>query len=207
MIPWNKGLTKYTDKRLLTAGRTSSKNKKLLFKKGKLKIWNKGLLASTDERVKRNSEHQRLSHLGTKLSKEECERHRQRAIKKWKDLDYRSKQITTRSSKEFRNKISKILSTASRWYIHGNSLHMYSMEWTKEKRQKIRRRDKFTCQIPECSKHGLSVHHIDYNKQNCDDFNLITLCKSCHSKTGFNREYWIEYFNDIMEEKRNEFNS
>jgi len=56
--------------------------------------------------------------------------------------------------------------------------------------------------MPECSKHGLSVHHIDYNKQNCDDFNLITLCKSCHSKTGFNREYWIEYFNDIMEEKK-----
>lgn len=39
------------------------------------------------------------------------------------------------------------------------------------------------------------VHHIDYNKLNCNPNNLITLCKSCHMKTNFNREYWLDYFN------------
>lgn len=38
------------------------------------------------------------------------------------------------------------------------------------------------------------VHHIDYNKFNCNPENLITLCKSCHVKTNHNRNYWINYF-------------
>jgi len=40
----------------------------------------------------------------------------------------------------------------------------------------------------------LCVHHIDYNKKNCNPDNLTTLCRSCHIKTNFNRENWIEYF-------------
>jgi hypothetical protein len=34
------------------------------------------------------------------------------------------------------------------------------------------------------------LHHIDYNKKNCDKSNLIFLCPRCHAKTGFNREFW-----------------
>lgn len=45
--------------------------------------------------------------------------------------------------------------------------------------------------------HSFPIHHIDYNKQNSDIKNLILLCKSCHSKTGFNREYWIKTFQKI----------
>lgn len=40
---------------------------------------------------------------------------------------------------------------------------------------------------------GLDVHHCDYHKgQGCGRaWTLIPLCKSCHSKTGFNRYYWF----------------
>ena len=38
-------------------------------------------------------------------------------------------------------------------------------------------------------------NHIDYDKKNCNSDNLITLCRSCHRKTNFNRENWIKYFN------------
>jgi rRNA maturation protein Nop10 len=31
---------------------------------------------------------------------------------------------------------------------------------------------------------GLAVHHIDYNKANCSEHNLITLCVVCHGKTS-----------------------
>jgi hypothetical protein len=40
-------------------------------------------------------------------------------------------------------------------------------------------------------------NHIDYNKKNCNPNNLISLCNSCHSKTNFDRKYWINYFLNI----------
>jgi len=44
----------------------------------------------------------------------------------------------------------------------------------------------------EQNKEKLSIHHIDYNKDNCDPKNLISLCGSCHVKTNFTRDYWEE---------------
>ena len=38
----------------------------------------------------------------------------------------------------------------------------------------------------------LCVHHIDYDKENLDFDNLISLCHSCHGKTNFNQNYWIQ---------------
>lgn len=41
----------------------------------------------------------------------------------------------------------------------------------------------------------LSVHHINYNKQQgCDghEWKLLPLCVSCHMKTNYNREAWSE---------------
>jgi len=40
----------------------------------------------------------------------------------------------------------------------------------------------------------LHVHHIDYNKQNCKESNLITTCKSCNIKANKNRDYWEKFF-------------
>ena len=74
----------------------------------------------------------------------------------------------------------------------GKSFELYGLSWTKELKTFIRKRDKFICQI--CNKNGFSVHHIDYNKKNNDENNLITLCKSCHMKTGYHRNAWIIFF-------------
>ena len=41
---------------------------------------------------------------------------------------------------------------------------------------------------------ALTVHHIDYDKENCKENNLITLCKQCNSRVNFNRKYWTNYF-------------
>ena len=43
----------------------------------------------------------------------------------------------------------------------------------------------------------IHVHHIDFNKTNCNDKNLISLCNSCHSKTNFRSNYWITYFQKL----------
>jgi len=49
----------------------------------------------------------------------------------------------------------------------------------------------------------IDVHHIDYNKKNNNINNLITLCKSCHPKTNFNRKYWKQILKNKLEGKTN----
>lgn len=81
----------------------------------------------------------------------------------------------------------------------GISYQPYPNNWTRTLKGNIRKRDNYTCQI--CSKlqgdKTYAVHHIDYNKNNCNPDNLITLCNSCHTKTNHKREYWKEYFNNL----------
>lgn len=83
-------------------------------------------------------------------------------------------------------------SLASAWR-GGKSREEYTYEFNMMLKQKIRERDNYTCFV--CGRRGMSVHHTDYNKVNCEEKNLVTLCSSCHSKTNFNREYWEECFN------------
>ena len=80
----------------------------------------------------------------------------------------------------------------------GYARELYPKEW-KKLRYKIRERDNHICQI--CKKYGKVIHHIDYNKNNCDPKNLITLCFVCHTKTNFNRPYWINYFSLAQRDK------
>ena len=72
----------------------------------------------------------------------------------------------------------------------GKSFEPYSVDWTKTLKRSIRERDNYTCQICSCPQgdEALSVHHIDKNKQNCNPDNLITLCRSCH--TRLHRKLW-----------------
>lgn len=79
----------------------------------------------------------------------------------------------------------------------------YSPQWN-EIRKKIYKRDDWKCQLcgikcvdahrKKLTKRTIQCHHIDYNEKNNDFSNLITLCASCHLKTLFRREDWIDYF-------------
>ena len=80
----------------------------------------------------------------------------------------------------------------------------YTFDWNII-RKEIYKRDNYTCQ--ECgikcnnSIYGdkkIQCHHIDYNKQNNDFKNLITLCLGCHQPTNYNRDYWQKYFEHKM---------
>ena len=74
----------------------------------------------------------------------------------------------------------------------GKSYEPYSFDWTKELKKKIKDHYNGTCQL--CFGDACAVHHIDYNKKNCHKDNLVALCRSCHSKTNYNREFWESYF-------------
>jgi hypothetical protein len=68
----------------------------------------------------------------------------------------------------------------------------YPFDFNEELKQLIRTRDNFRCKI--CNNLGFMVHHINYIKTDLNPDNLITLCRSCHSKTNHNRNEWMEYF-------------
>lgn len=78
----------------------------------------------------------------------------------------------------------------------GKSFEIYPVDWRITLKRSIRERDKYQCQLCEEQQgdEALSIHHIDYNKQNCNPINLISLCRNCHTKTNHNRDYWINYF-------------
>jgi len=80
----------------------------------------------------------------------------------------------------------------------GISFAPYPLEWTWEYKENVRFRDGYECQIcsiqQEWGSEKLHIHHIDYDKNNLNLYNLIALCRSCHMKTNANREYWIRFF-------------
>lgn len=87
------------------------------------------------------------------------------------------------------------------WIEDRNSLK-YPDEFNEILKEKIRNRDNHECQLcnikEEILEELLSVHHIDYNKQNCNEENLISLCRNCHRKSNGNRDFWFTYFTEII---------
>lgn len=84
----------------------------------------------------------------------------------------------------------------------GSSFIGYSVDWTISLKRSIRERDKYLCKVcgePQGDT-AHDVHHIDYDKTNCDPKNLITLCHRCHMKTNVRRDYWKKYFKIIIEQ-------
>lgn len=78
----------------------------------------------------------------------------------------------------------------------GKSFEPYTTDWTETLRRSIRERDNYICQL--CNQYGNVVHHIDYEKKNCDPNNLITLCNSCNLKVNGSRNYWTDYFQNKL---------
>jgi len=76
----------------------------------------------------------------------------------------------------------------------GISSEPYPFEFNDQLKKQVRYRDNYVCQncnkTQEENNKALCVHHIDYNKDNLELSNLISLCASCHTKTNHDRDYW-----------------
>lgn len=71
----------------------------------------------------------------------------------------------------------------------------YAFDFNKELKELIKKRDGYVCQFLECGTDiDLMIHHADYNKQNSDPKNLITLCRRHNSTVNYNRDYWEKLF-------------
>ncbi len=81
----------------------------------------------------------------------------------------------------------------------GTSKLPYPFMWN-EIKKKVMSRDGMICQNPLCwgKCSIMNVHHIDYDKNNCDMLNLIVLCASCNGRANFNRPWWESYYKTII---------
>lgn len=87
-------------------------------------------------------------------------------------------------------------------WIDGRSFLPYPAKFNKALKAKIRKRDNYTCQVCKMTEEehlivygcNLTVHHVDYNKENCKDFNLVSTCFGCNARVNFNRGYWTSFF-------------
>lgn len=91
-------------------------------------------------------------------------------------------------------------------WIDGRSFLPYPVEFNRQLKELIRNRDNYQCQRCGCPEvenmEKLSIHHIDYNKDNCLPSNLISLCRSCNSTVSVNRGHWKQYFREMLSRYR-----
>ena len=178
--------------------------------KKKISEGNKGKKMSEESKRKMSE-----SHKGKKLSEEHkrkmSERAKEKGLGKWmlgRDLSKKTRikiglaRMGKKCSEETKRKLSEAAkkrevrtgNKSPNWQ-GGLSFEPYSLDWTKTLKRSIRERDKYTCKLcgEQQGDRAFSVHHIDYNKNNCNPENLITLCVNCHMKTNFKREYWTKF--------------
>ncbi len=177
--PWNKELTKETDERVKKNGENAGKTKKLRYSTGEITNWLK------DKKIDRDK-YPNFGYLKPHTTE----------MKKKMSQSFKGRHFSPKT--EFKE--GDLIGEKHPNWRGGYS--PYGFEFNKKLKELIRKRDNYTCQ--ECKftekqlGYTLSVHHIDFNKKNNEPTNLISLCKSCHTQTSFNRADWTDYFQSKM---------
>jgi hypothetical protein len=167
-IPWNKGLTRETDSRVaLLSDSLIGKTKQ-------------GLVGKTYEEI-----------YGEDKANELRELRRQNAYVlvsegKLNGADYRRGQSA----------IWVAGSNNHRWCNGEYAPQVYDDNFTPELKKVVLDRDHYQCFVCDKNDHRLHIHHIDYNKMNSVESNLVTLCARCHGRTTWtgDRAYWEIFF-------------
>jgi len=167
-VPWNKGLTKETDSRVA-------------------RIAQKISIAHTGKPFPHTSEHTRKIATSNKGKKRSAETRK-------KMSEAQLKLYANGYISPMKGRIGK----DHPCYIDGTGRLPYPLGWTNTLKESIRQRDDYKCQlcgkVQRKQKRKPPVHHIDYNKENLNPKNLITLCPICNIKANRNREIWTRYF-------------
>ena len=213
---WNKGLTNETDFRVKNNSDRRIGQKRTNETRKKQSEVKKGYKRTIESRKKQSQ-----SNKGRKVSEETKQKIRLGNIGKIVSEETKIKQAESQKGKHFGENNSfygkkhteetRQLMKANHADLkgknnpnwnNGSSFEPYVPEFNKELKQFIKDRDFNTCQNPNCMEtKGLCIHHIDYDKKNNDPSNLITLCRSCHSKTNSieKREYFTEFYSEILD--------
>lgn len=194
-------------------GRTSPRKGQKCLKITKERI-SKALLGNSNAKGKKLSaetkEKMSKAHMGHKVSRKT--RRKQSEVRKGIVYSEKTKKKMSKAKKgislsiEHREKLSKShRGEKSYLWKGGISFEPYSINWNEALKRRIRDRDNHICQlcgiIEETLEIKLCVHHVDYNKQNCKENNLISLCQSCNSKVNGNRICWTKHFEGVINER------
>lgn len=172
--------------------------------KVRLNHWSKSIKA---EEIKRKIGNK---HLGRKRSEEVRKRMSEAAKKNPRRYWLGKKHPQTEESKK---KISLALIKnghhppiqvgKNNWNWKGGiSANPYPRYFNEKLKLNIRTRDNFICclcgrtereELEELNR-VLCVNHIDFDKKNCTEQNLNTLCLRCNVKINRDRAYWTNYF-------------
>lgn len=195
-----------TMKRLFREGKLTPpfKNKKLTGEhKHHISIGLMGRQISPETRLRLS-----IANKGRKPSMEQKRKMKEKATgRKYPEFDYpnhgmRGKKVS--ETTKLRMSEAHSLEKHHNWQ-GGKSFEPYSIDFNDRFKEMIRDRDNrccVMCNIPhEKVDYRLTVHHIDYNKLNSFPQNCISLCRSCHTKTGINREHWKIFFQSILKER------
>jgi len=155
-----------------------------------------------------------IVNMGKHLSEETKEKMSKVHKGKLKSKECRRKlglaRIGKHHSKETKKKLSELASnrigSKSNNWQGGISKLPYAFDFDNELKELIRKRDNNICQLcgktKEKNKQNFSIHHIDYDKDNSEPKNLISLCKVCNSKVNGNRKIWTKFFKLKLRLKR-----
>ena len=116
-----------------------------------------------------------------------------KSVKKlWEDRKYRDRMVAIHLAR-----------TKGKMELHynwkgGKSFEPYPKVFNNTLKRIVKEIDGYICKLCDVKEKDhyekLSIHHIDYDKNNCQISNLITLCRGCNSKANFGREQWKKYF-------------
>ncbi|MFQ6056190.1 MAG: HNH endonuclease [Methanosarcinales archaeon] len=80
----------------------------------------------------------------------------------------------------------------------GTSKEPYPFLFNEILKNKVKERDDFTCRLCGSKKH-LAIHHINYDKDDINIDNLVTLCFTCNSRMNGKREFWKNFWRNQYE--------
>ena len=97
-------------------------------------------------------------------------------------------------------------------WIDGRSFLPYPAAFNRALKARIRERDNYTCQVCGMTEEehiilfgtNLTIHHADYDKNNCEDSNLFSTCFTCNARVNFNKTYWQSFFNSKIGQTKHE---
>lgn len=198
---WNKGLTKETDERVRKNAEATGRTLKGCVP------WNKGKKMS-EEICQKNRE----AHIGlqvgeksgswkggqTAFSCAQCGKviYRYLSSKKKRKRFFCDKECLGKWRS--RNLVGEKAAN----FIDGRSFLDYPEEFDCQLKELIRLRDRYKCQKCGCPEiengEKLSIHHIDYEKENNLPSNLVALCRRCNAQVNSNRRRWKAYFRRKM---------
>jgi hypothetical protein len=182
-----KSLTGYKHTEEACANMKLAQNK--LYNTGKI-TWNKGLKKEIDKRVKKN---------GLGISKS----------LKGKYVGEKNHMYGKKLPDSWRINMSLALGGTG---DVDNFNKDYPRKFNARLKNKIRERDNYRCQNCGMTQEehyivygrDIEVHHIDYDRENCKEDNLITTCKQCNIRANKNKTYWKDYYKQKIKAKETE---